>query len=93
VRQTTFLGVSLTPFAAHFCQNCHMTLMTFERKEAPPVLTYDLWRIQFRKDCEIEDKLFAFDSLGEFTLKLLWENGYAPTVRAIAGDRDDSSLR
>jgi len=70
-----------------------MTLMTCEQKQAPPLLTYEVWKIQFRKDCEIEDKLFAFDSFGEFTLKLLWENGFAPTVRSIAGDSDDSSLR
>lgn len=59
--------------------------MTFERREATPLLTFEVWRVQFRKDCETEDKLLAFDSLGELTLKMLWENGPAPTVRAIVG--------
>lgn len=27
-----------------------------------------------------------FDSLGEYALKLLWENGLDPTVAAIVGD-------
>lgn len=61
-----------------------MTFMTFEQNPVPPLLTYEVWKVRFRKDCEIEDKLFAFDSLGEFALKLLWESGVAPTVRAIA---------
>lgn len=62
--------------------------MTLEPMQEQPLLTYEMWKIQLRKDCEIEDKLLAFDSLGEYTLKLLWKNGLAPTVRAIVGGFD-----
>lgn len=59
--------------------------VTFERRQAPPLLTYEAWKVQLRKDCEAEDKLLAFYSLGEYELKLLWGNGHPPTVQAIAG--------
>ena len=62
--------------------------MIFERREAPPLLTYEAWKAQFRKDCESGDKLLAFDSLGEYTLQLLWSDGLAPTVRAVVGSFD-----
>ena len=65
--------------------------MADEQSQAAPLLTYEVWKIQFRKDCEIEGKLLAFDSLGEYTLKLLWGNGLAPTVRAIVGSIDDQA--
>lgn len=59
--------------------------MTFERTQGLPSLTYEAWKLQLRKNCEIEDKLLAFHSLGEYTLKVLWETGLAPTVQAIIG--------
>lgn len=62
--------------------------MTFERKAAPPpLLTYKVWKVQLRKDCE-RKKLLDFDSLEEHTLKLLWKNGFAPTVQAIVENID-----
>ena len=51
--------------------------MTSDQRQAAPLLTYEEWRIQFRKDCENEGKLLAFDALGETALKLLWGNGLA----------------
>jgi len=65
--------------------------MTNEQSQAAPLLTYEVWKIQFHKDCEIEGKLPAFDSLGEYALKLLWGNGLAPTVRAVVGSIDDQT--
>lgn len=62
--------------------------MTCERRQVPQLLTYEVWKLRLRKDCELEDKLLAFDSLGEYTLKMLWENGLGPTVRAITGSID-----
>lgn len=62
--------------------------MTSERMQVPPLLTYEEWKIKLRKDCEIRGKLLAFGSLGEFTLKLLWENGLGPPMRAIVGTVD-----
>lgn len=61
-----------------------MRFITFQQKEALPLLTYEVWKVLFRKDCENRGLLFAFDPLGDFALKLLWEKGFAPTVRAIA---------
>lgn len=59
--------------------------MTSERTQVSPFLTYEEWKVKLRKDCEMKGKLRAFDSLGEFTLKLLWENGLGPSIRAIVG--------
>lgn len=62
--------------------------MTSERRPAAQALTYEIWKVQFRKDCENEGKMPAFDSLGEYTLKLLWQSGLAPNVRAIVESID-----
>jgi hypothetical protein len=59
--------------------------MTVERKQETPSLAYDLWKVQLRKDCEVRGKLLAFDGLGEYTLRLLWEDGIDPSVEAIVG--------
>ena len=76
------MGVSLTRSWNACCQNCAMTNEQ----------SYELWKIRFRKDCESEGKLPAFNSLGEYTLKLLWGSGLAPTVRAIVGNIDGFRL-
>lgn len=68
-----------------------ITGMTNEQGQTAPLLTYVEWRVQLRKDCEIQGKLPAFDSLGEYTLKLLWKNGLGPTVRDIVGSIDGQS--
>ena len=57
--------------------------MTFERKQPPVPLTYDVWKLYLRKDCELQGKLLAFDGIGVYALRLLWEDGIAPTVAAI----------
>jgi len=62
--------------------------MTFEQKQAAPALNFECWKAQLRKDCELVGKLLAFDNLGEYTLKLFWEYGLPPTLRAIVGSRD-----
>lgn len=59
--------------------------MTFERRQDPPSLTYEAWKLQLRENCAIEDKLLAFQSLGEYALKMLWQRGLAPSVQAITG--------
>lgn len=56
--------------------------MTLEPGKPAP-LTYDHWKLQLRRDCELKGKLFAFDGLGEYTLRLLWGDGLDPTVDAI----------
>lgn len=62
--------------------------MTSERRPAPQALTYEIWKVQLRKECENEGKMLAFDSLGEYTLKLLWQNGLDPNVWAIVESID-----
>jgi hypothetical protein len=51
----------------------------------PPV-GFDAWKTLLRNDCKNNDKLVAFDCLGDYVLKLLWESGVEPTVRAITSD-------
>jgi hypothetical protein len=46
-------------------------------------MLFEVWKVHLRKDCELQGKLAAFDSLGEYTLKLLWEDGLDPRVDAI----------
>ena len=61
--------------------------MTPERRarEIPPV-AFDVWKLQLHKDCELRDKLPAFNAIGNEVLRLLWETGLEPTVRAIVED-------
>ena len=46
-------------------------------------LAFDLWKLKLRKDCERQGKLLAFDAIGDYALRLLWETGLDPTIRAI----------
>jgi len=39
------------------------------------VLPFEVWKGYFRKDCEDHQKSREFDGLGEFVLRLLWEQG------------------
>ncbi len=41
--------------------------------------------MNLRQDCVSQGKLPAFDALGEAVLKMLWEQGLDPSVRAIVG--------
>ena len=49
-------------------------------------LAFDSWKSQLRKDCELEEKILAFDSLGDYVLRLFWERGIDPTAAAIIAD-------
>lgn len=46
-------------------------------------VSFEIWKLQLRKDCELRDKLLAFDNMGDYALRLLWEHGLNPTVEAI----------
>jgi len=48
---------------------------------------FNTWKLRLRKDCEVQDKLVAFEALGDFVLRLLWENGVEPSVAGIMGTR------
>lgn len=44
------------------------------------------WKELLRNDCTARDKIREFDGLGEYVLKILYENGLDPTVEAIVKD-------
>ena len=46
-----------------------------------PQLPFEFWRACLRVDCVREDKLFAFEALGDECLQLLWESGTPPSVQ------------
>lgn len=59
--------------------------MPLERTEpGKPLLPFGVWKMQLRKDCEAQDKLLAFNALGDSVLVTLWQSGIAPNVKAIA---------
>ena len=46
-------------------------------------LTYEAWKLRLEEDCERQDKLLAYSSLGEECLRVLWDIGTEPSVQAI----------
>jgi len=46
-------------------------------------LPFEVWRLRLRDDCLRQDRLLAFNILGDECLRLLWEDGNEPSVRAI----------
>lgn len=50
------------------------------------VPSFDRWKELLRNDSIASDKEKAFDDLGECILKILYENGLEPTVRALVKD-------
>lgn len=47
-------------------------------------VSFEVWKLQLRKECELQGRLLAFDNMGDYALRLLWENGLDPTIEAIA---------
>ena len=65
-------------------------MMTPERSEPiERLLTFDVWKLHFRKDCELQNKMIAFNALGEDVLRVLWQSGLEPSVSALT----NSSVR
>jgi hypothetical protein len=46
-------------------------------------LSFELWKLRLREDCERKDKLLAYTSFGEECLRILWEQGTTPSVQGI----------
>jgi hypothetical protein len=44
---------------------------------------FEVWKRRLREDCREQDKLIAFDNLGDACMSLLWEDGIEPSVQAI----------
>jgi hypothetical protein len=47
---------------------------------------FEVWKTILRNDCDKQGMQLAFDGLGEYVLKLLYDRGIDPTVEAIATD-------
>ncbi len=53
-------------------------------------LTFEVWKARLRSDCESNDKIHAFNKLGEETLRILYGCGTGPSVQGIA-DGDEGA--
>lgn len=53
------------------------------QEAAKPVIPFEAWRLQLRKDCELQDKLVAFQALGDCVLEILWRRGLEPSVKGL----------
>jgi hypothetical protein len=49
-------------------------------------LSFEAWKDYLCRDCIRNQKVEAYNCLGDFILKLLYDSGIAPTVDAIAKD-------
>ena len=38
-------------------------------------VAFDVWKLQLRKDCDLRDRLNAFEAMGDYVLSLLWNVG------------------
>ena len=45
---------------------------------------FHVWKRQFREDCKLHEKINAYAALRDPVLRLRWESGVAPTVKAVA---------
>lgn len=64
------------------------------QSEAPKhPMEFEDWKLRLRSDCEAQGKLLAFDSFGEYALRLLWEEGIEPSVKGIVGTNKQNEHR
>jgi hypothetical protein len=67
--------------------------MVPDRQEAiNPEVPFDDWKSRFRRDCELQNKLAAFEALGDSVLKVLWESGISPTMKALLKDNEGANI-
>lgn len=48
-----------------------------------PALPFELWRERLRADCVARDRMVAFNAMGDYVLRVLWNSGLEPTCEAI----------
>ena len=53
------------------------------KEAAKPAISFEVWRLQLRKDCEAQDRLLAFQALGDSVLEILWRRGVEPSVKGL----------
>jgi len=46
-------------------------------------LSFEAWKELLREDCEMQDKMLAFEALGDSVLRMFWESGLDPSVREL----------
>jgi hypothetical protein len=49
----------------------------------PSRMNFLTWKARLQDDCTKNGKMLAFNSLGDLTLKVLWESNLDPTVESI----------
>jgi hypothetical protein len=52
---------------------------------ADPSLSFEDWKQHLRQDCELKQKLTAFNALSENVLRLFWDQGVDPTIEGLVG--------
>ena len=58
---------------------------------AHPTLSFEVWKRFLESDCEWHRKLPELSCLEDQVLRLFWERGAEPTVKAIVNDGLDGS--
>ena len=48
-----------------------------------PSVSFEIWKAHLLDDCERDDKLLAYKTLGEQCLRILWQSGTEPSVKGI----------
>jgi hypothetical protein len=57
--------------------------VSLARTAMQPTLIFDVWKALLRQDCVRQNKLLAYDSLGDYVLAMLWKQGVDPSVEGI----------
>ncbi len=58
-----------------------------------PSIPFETWKSQFHQDCQFHNKLAAFNALGEDVLRIFWESGLEPRVKAIVDGASEQSAK
>lgn len=56
-------------------------MATDEKEAAKPTISFEAWRLRLRRDCEVQERLLAFQALAIQVLEILWRRGVEPSVK------------
>jgi len=51
--------------------------------------SFDAWKAKLKEDCALHGKLPIFYDLGDYSLRLFWEDGCEPSILALSRDGDE----
>lgn len=54
-------------------------------------LTFEDWKVRLESDCQLMDKVLAYNNFSEECLRLLWETGTEPSVQGIIDDGEKAA--